>query len=155
MRKILLVTIVVIMVAVWGGIALAADTNTLTVTATVLGVCKFNTAAETLAFGTLDPSSAANGTGTATATFWCTNGTTGTLAAGQGLYYSSSNRMRSAAHTTAFIPYSLGLSPTSTTGSGKSTPITLTITGTVLNADYINALQTNDYTDTVSVTITP
>jgi spore coat protein U-like protein len=62
--------------------------------------------------------------------------------------------MRHATDVTEFIPYSLSLSPTTGTGSGPATPITLTIDGSILNADYVNALAGN-YSDTVVLTITP
>lgn len=156
MKKLLVVAAVALIVIVTGSIALAGDTNTLTVTATVLGSCKFNTATSTLTF-TLDPSSVADATVSTVPTFWCSNGTTvGTPTTNNGLNYSGgSKRMKSASNPTAFIPYSVTLTPGSTTGAGKSTPINLTVTGTVLNANYINALAANDYSDTVVITIAP
>jgi len=148
--------VVALFVIVMGGVASAAGTNTLTVNATVVGTCQFNTATSTLSF-TLNPSSAADAVVTTTPTFWCTAGTTVTtpVAFSQGNNYSGgSNRMKSTT-TGTFIPYSLVLTPTSTTGAGKSTPINLTVTGTVVNANYINAMAANDYTDTVTITIAP
>ncbi|HUI44563.1 MAG TPA: spore coat protein U domain-containing protein [Nitrospirota bacterium] len=151
------VVVVALIILAMGRVASASGTSTLTVTATVLGECQFITTASTLAF-TLDPSSAANATATASPTFWCTLGTTVTtpVAYNQGLNYSGgSNRMKSTSNPTQFIPYTLALTPSGTTGLGRSNPLTLTVTGTVLNANYINAMAANDYTDTVTITIAP
>jgi spore coat protein U domain-containing protein, fimbrial subunit CupE1/2/3/6 len=150
------VVAVAVIVFAMGGAASAGGTDTLTVNATVLGSCYFNTATSTLPF-TLDPSSGANAVATVVPTFWCTRGTTvTTLSNNTGLNFAAgSNRMKSAANPTEFIPYSLGLSAASMLGAGKSTPINLTITGTVLNANFINALAANDYSDTVVITIAP
>jgi spore coat protein U domain-containing protein, fimbrial subunit CupE1/2/3/6 len=158
-KRISLVSVVVVVAVIvftMVGVASAGGTNTLTVNATVLGACYFNTATSTLPF-TLDPSSGANAVATVVPTFWCTRGTTvTTLSAGNGLnYLAGSNRMKSAANPTEFIPYSLALSAASMLGAGKSNPINLTVTGTVLNANFINALAANDYSDTVVITIAP
>lgn len=154
MKKLLVITTVALFVIMTGSIALA-DTNTLTVNATLSGTCKFNTPTSTLSF-TLDPSSSADATAQALPTFWCSRGVTLlTPTTNNGLWFSVSKRMRSAGHTTEFIPYSVALTPSSTTGLGKTNPITLTVDGTVLNADYVNALAATDYTDTVVITIAP
>jgi len=151
------VVVVAVIVFAMGGVASAGGTNTLTVNATVLGACHFNTAASTLSF-TLDPSSGADAVATVVPTFWCTRGTTLTtpVTTDNGLnFLGGSKRMKSTANPTEFIPYTVALTPASTLGAGKSTPINLTVTGTVLNANYINALAANDYTDTVVITIAP
>ncbi|MBF8258800.1 MAG: SCPU protein [Actinobacteria bacterium] len=53
------------------------------------------------------------------------------------------------------VLYSLSPLTDSYTGQGKSTSKSLTITGTVANVDYINAAAHSDYTDSVTVTISP
>jgi hypothetical protein len=53
-----------------------------------------------------------------------------------------------------FIPYSFSYNPATGTGSGRTTDITLNISGSVAFADYQNAL-VGDYSDTVLLTITP
>jgi hypothetical protein len=63
--------------------------------------------------------------------------------------------MKSAGTPAEMILYSLALTPASGSGTGKNTPITLLVTGTVLNADYVDAMALNDYTDTVVLTIAP
>jgi hypothetical protein len=53
------------------------------------------------------------------------------------------------------MPYSLTLPAlASGTGSGKSTAITFAVTGSVLNANYINAT-VGSYTDTVQMAVNP
>lgn len=152
MKKLIVVLIAISIIAM-SGVAMAGDTATLTVSASVTGTCKFNAGA-TLDFGSLDPSSTADATAQVKPTYWCTKGTTATgVTAGQGLNYSSSNRM--AGGTPAdFIPYSLSLTGGTQTGAGKGTPLTLTIDGTITNANYINA-SAGSYTDSVVLTITP
>lgn len=149
--------VVALIVITLEGRASATGKSTLTVNATVTGTCQFNTASSTLQF-TLDPSSSADVNATVVPTFWCTRGTmvTTPIITDNGLHFSGgSKRMMSAANPTEFIPYTVDLVPASTTGAGKSTPINLTITGTVLNPDYVNALAASDYSDTVVITIAP
>jgi spore coat protein U-like protein len=158
MKKLLaaMAATVALSVIITGSAVLAGGTNTLTVNATVSGTCQFITPTSTLSF-TLDPSSAANATATTIPTLWCTRGTTATITVGNGTNFTGGNkRMKSLANPTEFIPYTLALTPVGViTGLGKNTPISLTISGTVLTADYVNALAANDYTDTVVITITP
>jgi spore coat protein U-like protein len=151
------IVVVAFVVSFIGGVAFAANNSTLYVNATVTGTCQFNTGASTLQF-TLDPSSSSDAIATVVPTFWCTRGTTVTtpIATDNGLHYSGgSKRMMSAANPTEFIPYAIDMVPASTTGAGKSSPINLTINGTVLNANYVNALAADDYSDTVVITIAP
>ena len=57
MKKSLVLALAMGMVMVLGGVAMAVDTNTLTVQASVVGTCKFVAPkASTLDFGALDPS---------------------------------------------------------------------------------------------------
>ena len=55
---------------------------------------------------------------------------------------------------TDLIPYTLSPVSTTGTGLGKSSPITVTVTGSVLGADYINA-SVGAYSDSVQLTINP
>lgn len=134
--------------------ALAADTSSVAVSAAVSGNCKFNSGGA-VSF-TLDPSSAADATGTVTQpAFWCTKGTAYTLTDDDGIneLVAGAQRMKHATILTEFIPYSFAYT-TSGAGTGKGTPITMNITSTVLNADYVNAAAGN-YADTVTLTINP
>ncbi|HEY7944651.1 MAG: spore coat U domain-containing protein [Burkholderiales bacterium] len=138
------------------GIAFAADTSNMTVQASVVGSCKFN-ATPTLDFGNLDPASASNGSGSSTISFWCTKGSSYTVTAGNGINYDAANSTRRMKGPGAadLMAYSLTLPAGATgTGAGKSTAITFAVTGSVLNANYINATVGN-YTDTVQMAVNP
>ncbi|HUI44562.1 MAG TPA: spore coat protein U domain-containing protein [Nitrospirota bacterium] len=151
------VVVVALIVLVMGGVALATNSNNLTVSAAVAPGCYFSTLNSTLSFN-LDPSVGGNVVTSVSPQFWCTLGTTVTTPVlyTQGLHYSgTSNRMQSSSNPTQFIPYSLLLTPSGTAGLGKSNPLTLTVQGTVLQADYINALAVADYQDSVVITIQP
>jgi len=138
------------------GVAFALDTNTITVSANVSGNCKFNTATSTLGFGALDPNSSSDASASAMVTFWCTKGSGYSITDDDGLYETgvNLNRMRHAVDNAEFIPYTLTYNPASGTGTGKTVPITLNISGTIANANYVNALA-GDYGDTVVLTINP
>jgi spore coat protein U-like protein len=130
----------------------AADTNTLTVTADINGACGFQLPTSTLAFGVLDPTSVADATASVDIDYWCTVGTTAATVAGDGDHFSGSRRMNDGG--TNYIPYDLGLAGHTGTGLGKSTPLTMTVTGTIANGDYVNAA-VGAYADTVVLTLTP
>jgi spore coat protein U domain-containing protein, fimbrial subunit CupE1/2/3/6 len=150
---------IILMVAALGflaaeGPALAAGTNAISVSATVIGTCKFSAATSTLAFGNLDPTLATNATASLSTNFWCTKGAAYTITNDSGLHNSGATiRMQNATDLTQFIPYTIAYTNTGT-GSGKNTPITLNVTGTVLNADYVDAGAGN-YADTLTLTVNP
>ena len=156
MKKLVGLAMVLGLVLGLGSAAMAADTNTVTVTANVLGTCRFNSAASTLAFGALDPGVPGAVPASTSTTFWCTNGTIYTIADNDGLYElgPNLNRMRHVTTLTQFIPYTFSYNPTTGSGSGPVTSITLDITGSVAYADFQNA-DPGDYSDTVVLSITP
>ena len=155
MKKLLSLAMVLGLVLLTG-VAFAADTNTVTVTANVVGTCRFNSGTSTLAFGALDPSSGAPATASASPTFWCTRNATYSVTDDDGLYDTgpNANRMQHATTLTEFIPYTFTYSPTTGQGQGRTTNITLNISGTVAFADYQNSAA-GDYADTVVLSITP
>jgi len=148
------ITLISIAAFLWGGVALGADSNTLTVSASVTGGCRFSSGTSTLNFGTLDQSSAADASATGSTQFWCTRNASYTISANNGLYYDTSRRMRHATEATEYIPYNLTFTPTTGTGAGKTSPVTLSLNGTITNANYVNAIAGN-YADTVTLSITP
>jgi spore coat protein U-like protein len=129
-----------------------ADTNTLTVQASVIGICKFSSGPSTLDFGALNPSSASDVAATTTVNFWCTKNAGNTVAADNGAHFGSSSKRMLGPTAADLIPYSLTPSPTS--GSAKTSAITLTLNGSIANVDYVNAA-VGSYSDTVTLTITP
>lgn len=148
-KYILAVALVVVAMA---GSAMAAGTQTVAVSATVVGVCQFLTGG-TMAF-TLDPSVGGNVNGTAVQpTFWCTRGTTATITDDNGLHFSGFRRMQHTTSATDFIPYSFTYTANSA-GTGRNGIITMDLASTVVAADYLDALAGN-YADTVTLTINP
>ena len=138
------------------GVAFAADTNTVTVTANVVGTCRFNSATSTLGFGALDPGIGGDVNANTSTTFWCTKNASYSITDDDGLYDTgpNANRMRHATTLTEYVPYSFSYSPATGTGNGRTSPITLDISGTVTFASYQNAAA-GDYADTVVLTINP
>lgn len=134
--------------------AIYADSSTLAVSASVAGACKI-TATAPIAF-TLDSSLASDATALGSVTYWCSSGTAGTFTVGAGLNDVATDKyMVSAGTPTEKIKYSLSPTTDAYTGAGPSTPKTLDITGTVLNADYVSVAALSDYADTVTVDILP
>ncbi len=135
--------------------AVAADTATVGVSANVTGTCKFNSGGS-VSF-TLDPSSSSNATGTATQpAFWCTKGASYTISDDFGINEASAGaapRRMKHATLTEYIPYSFSYTA-SGTGNGKTSPISLDISASVVNADFVNA-SAGSYADTVTLSITP
>jgi len=144
MKKVLLAAMLVLAMA---GMAFAADNATVNVSANVVGTCKFNTTSANLAFGSLDPAVGGNASTSATLSFWCTKGATVTVSDNKAGVYNLTSGINT-------IPYSVAYTPASTTGAGKSNPINLTVNGTILEADWINA-SVGAYTDTIIVSINP
>lgn len=153
MKKTLILTAVLVAVAVSGSVM--ADTATVAVSASVTGTCKF-TAGGSVAFGALDPGSTANVTGSVVnPTFWCTKGTTYGITDDNGANETGTTfRMLNTTVAGEYIPYAFSYTPTGGTGTGPQTPITMAITSSILNANYVNAAA-GSYADTVTLTITP
>ena len=134
--------------------ALALDTSVVPVTATVTGTCKFLTAGS-IAF-TLDQNATTDASGTVSnPTFWCTKGSTYTVTDNSGANaLAGARRMKNTTIATEFIPYSFAYTTTGL-GTGKTTPITLTLSAaTITNANYVNAAA-GSYADSVTLTINP
>ncbi len=155
---------IVVMLLVAAGVAAAADTATVAVSARVVGTCRFSTAGATLAFGDLpfDANGAALGLAaplTTSINFWCTNGATYTITDDNGTNPDGFGgyQMVHATMPAQLIAYSFTYADPSgdATGSGLGplSPITLTITGNV-GATY-GGNAPGDYSDTVTLTITP
>lgn len=132
--------------------ALATDTATVGVSATVTGTCKF-TSGGAVSF-TLDPSVGGPVTGSITQpTFWCTKGTSYTLTDNNGLYVSAGAQRMKHGSAAEYIPYTFTYT-SSGNGTGPATPITMDIASQVAATDYLNA-SAGSYADTVTLTITP
>ena len=155
MRRGMTILMALAVLAVGGAAAWALDTNTLTVTASVTGTCVFNSGTSTLNFGALDPSNPVPVNGSTTTQFWCTRGvTTDLITADLGANPAGAIRQMRDSVSTDLIPYSLVLTPDGSTNQGPAFPRTLGISGTVLATDYTGKSAGN-YTDTVTITLTP
>lgn len=150
MKKLIL-ALALVTIAVIPSITFAAGSTTVNVSATVVGTCQFNSGGS-VTF-TLDPSVGGNVNGTVTQPqFWCTKNATYTITDDKGLNESgTTHRMKDTG--TNYIPYSFTYTTTGT-GNGKTSPITMDISASVLEADYIDA-PAGTYTDTVTLTINP
>jgi hypothetical protein len=145
------------MAAMFGApVAQAADSVSVTVNATIVGVCKFFTAApvvnvtNTGVGSNIDPSSATTATGNALITYRCSSGTTPTFTV-----------PATATVTCAACTGSPTMTPTITsantgagTGLGAGQDKTLTVTGTLLQAAFQNAAA-GAYTGNITVSVAP
>lgn len=153
MKKSLVLMLAMGLVLVFGGLAMAADTATVDVTANVVGVCRFLTGG-TMAFGDLNPSSNADKAALVTQpTFWCTKGTTATISDDLGAHDSGGQRKVKHATLDEYINYSM-LYTTPRTGSGRTGTLPMDISGTITFAAYRDASE-GSYADTVVLTINP
>jgi len=138
------------------GSALAADNVTVTVNATIVGVCKFFTAAPVVNItntGTgsnIDPSSATTATGNAAITYRCSNGTSPTFTVPATATVTCGACTGTPTMTPAITSSNTGAG----TGLGAGKDQTLTVTGTILQAAFQNSLA-GVYTGTMSVTVAP
>lgn len=154
MKKFIAITAAVAIVAM-AVPAMAADSNTLTVQANVVGTCKFSAPKTSLLdFGGLDPSVGTNVNGSTTTQFWCTKGVnTDAISAGNGLNFGAKRQMKDIV-SGDLIPYTLALVKDANPNVGPATPRTLTINGQVLGTDY-TAKTAGSYSDTVILDIIP
>lgn len=157
MKKTVLVIAAAILLAV-AGTAMALDTATVDITATVVGTCQFSAAGTAIALGDLPFNAAGAATGTSagsTINFWCTNGAIYAITDDLGMNEVGAQRRLASAGIvpTEFIDYALTYNPDTGTGSGPGAPITLNLTATV-GATYTGNTPAG-YGDTVTLTITP
>jgi spore coat protein U-like protein len=142
--------------------AYAADNKPLTVTATITGTCKL-VAIPAMSFA-LDPTTAANGTATSAVSYRCTKGTPapvftvgGQLAAAGYSSGAAQALVGDTAGNTDVLPYRITWAAPTTAGSGLGsgvTPVVVNLTGTILNADFVDATA-DTYRGTVAIEITP
>lgn len=130
-----------------------AATQDITVSANVVGTCRFDSAAN-VGFGLLDQTSVADATATGSLVFWCTQNTNYTLSDEANVGTADGVFTGSLVDGGNSIPYELTYTNVSGPGAGKNSPITSVITGTIANADFVDA-PAGTYSDTVTFTITP
>ncbi|MDQ3259370.1 MAG: spore coat U domain-containing protein [Pseudomonadota bacterium] len=144
--------------------AFGAGSNSLSMSATVVGTCKVITPPGVLDFGDIDPSGSSNVTATTTFAMKCTKSTVSTAGTDDGGLNLSggTKRMKHSVTATAFLPYAVSYSGAAGfTGLGFGAAAlaqTITVNGTVTPAQYQNALVTAAgqlYSDTVIITVNP
>lgn len=141
-------------------LASIAASGTLSVSAVVLSAsnCKFRPGSGTLLdFGTIDPSSASNKTGSVTMVVRCQGSAdpaTFIVTAGDGLYSTGPAlpRMRHTVNVVEFLPYTLNTPISGTIPKGVDTNVV--ITGTTTPAQFQNAIA-GTFADTVVLTLSP
>lgn len=142
------------------GVTAAADTQSLSVTANVMGVCKFNSGQSPVLnlanLGTdIDPSSGTNATGSVNVLYRCTNGTTAAVdkavTGSRSLAGSGTAAGETMTYTLSFTSGDTG------TGSGfgaAGSPITLVVGGTITPANF-EGKKAGPYAETVTLSVTP
>jgi len=146
----------------------AADSQNMTVQATVSSTCRLVTPLPTMSF-TLDPAVGTDQTAPATVQYRCTKGTApnGTNAftvagANTGTYTSGTTAGTGAmvgqtAGNIDVLPFKITWTAPSTAGSGfgsSVTPVDVVLTGTVLGTDYVN-VTADTYKKTIAIAINP
>lgn len=136
------------------GMASAAGSQTLAVSATIAAICKFSAASTPLAFGSIDPSLSTDKVVTANVLYKCSNGTAsaGVTATG-GLTRTMTDTVTPANTLGYTLSFSGGTQTGTGFGSGKD--LTLVVTGTITAAQYQNAVASTTYAENVTLNITP
>lgn len=136
------------------GVASAAtsDTATVTVSANVIGTCRFSTATLSLGFGDLDPASGAAATKSGDLSFWCTNSAPYTLSDPIGNTGTYAGALAGPGVDT--IPYTITYTNKSGNGAGKNNPISSTLTASIAAGTYADATA-GVYSQDVTFTIAP
>ena len=136
--------------------AQASDSVSVTVNATIVGVCKFFTAAPVVNItntGTgsnIDPSSATSATGNAAILYRCSNGTSPTFT----VPATATVTCAACAGTPTMTPAITSTNGGAGTGMGTGNDKTLTVTGTILQAAFQNAAA-GAYTGNITVSVSP
>jgi len=137
--------------------AKAADSLTVTVNATVSGVCKFNSGQTPIVTvqtsgGVIDPSAAGPATGSTPVVYRCTNGTTPiwTIPASATVTCTTSGSCGTSTMVATIATSGGG----NGSGMGSGQDKTLTVTGSMAAAIYANA-QAGDYSGTITVSVAP
>ena len=133
--------------------ARASDSVSVTVNATIVGVWKFFTSSpvvnitNTGSGSNIDPSSSTDATGNAAITYRCSNGTSPTFTV-------PSSATLTAGGGATLSPAISSTNGGAGTGMGSGQEKTLTVTGTILAANFQNAAA-GAYTGTITVSVTP
>lgn len=134
----------------------ASDSLSVTVNATIVGVCKFNTLSpvvnltNTATGSNIDPSSASSATGNAAINYKCSNGTTPTFT----VPTSATVTCSTCSGTPTMSPAITSTNGGAGTGMGSGQDKVLTVTGTIVATNFQNAAA-GAYTGTMTVSVSP
>ena len=132
--------------------ARAADSHTITVNATVVATCKFNSATSTVNL-TLDPTATSTVSQTASVLYRCTKGTAPSFALASGSTNSAAGgNLVNGAESIAYTYSSTSGGSGTGMGSGKDKTLSVTISVNQANAANVTPAV---YTDTIAITLTP
>lgn len=137
----------------------AADTISVPVSATVLGVCKFSTGQSPSVViansgANIDPSLAGSATGTANILYRCTIGSAPAFALTGGTTLTLNCSTAGTCGTSTMAATMALVPPGSPNGQGFTTDLTLQLTGTIPSTTY-SAVPAGTYSATQQVTINP
>jgi len=135
--------------------AVAGDNANLNISASVNGTCKFTTATFNMNFGALDPAAAVLQNQSTALTYKCTKNQAATSFSFDTVTVSPTSVNLS--NGIDNIPVSLSWTVPATQGSGFGgavVPISMTVSGQILAADYAN-VSAGAYTKTVAVVVAP
>lgn len=147
--------LVVASLAFTAGLAAAADSQTLAVTASVTSMCKFSAASTPLAFGAIDPSLASDKTVTANVLYKCTKGTPSAGVTTTGGLTRNMTGVSPLVNADT-LAYTLAFTGGTQVGAGfgAGNDRTLVVTGTITPAQY-NDAAAGSYSENVTLNITP
>jgi hypothetical protein len=133
----------------------AVESQSLAVTASVTGMCKFSVASTPLAFGAIDPSLASDKVVKANVLYKCTKGTTSAVVTATGGLTRNMTGLSPLASSDT-LAYTLAFAGGTQVGAGFGTgnDRTLEVTGTITPAQYNNAAA-GSYSEDVTLNITP
>lgn len=138
------------------GAAQAADNVTVTLNATIIGVCKFFTAAPVITIantgGNIDPSLAGPATGQALITYRCTNGTAPIFTVPATATVTCTTAPTCGA--TTMTPTISSANTGNGTGLSGAKNQTLTVTAQITQANYQD-MQVGSYSGTMLVSVAP
>ncbi len=147
MKKMKLAALTLSLVGVLAaGNALALDTATINVSATVLGTCAFDTTSYNMAFGEIDPAGSGDKTASVNLAFTCSNGTTWTLDD------EANAKTMAGAFTGSNMAYSIDGYTLSGLGNGLTQNVT--VTGRIADGVY-QVAAADVYSDSFTIDINP
>lgn len=130
----------------------AADSHTITVNATVVATCKFNSASSTMNL-TLNPTATSTVSQSASVLYRCTKGTAPIFALASGSTNSGSGgNLVNGAESIAYTFSSAAGGNGSGMGSGQDKALSVTVSVNQANAANVTPAV---YTDTIAITLTP